>query len=299
MSGGCSGEAPGITPLRPAFRLELSRSVCHNPRMKFDLVAGTTALYLDPVYYDYEYRGRLSDVRFYTDHYLRHADAAAPVLELGVGSGRIALKAVRKGANVLGLDLSTDMLDRCEEGRLKLPKASRDRLRLVQGDMRAFNFEQRFPLISCPFNAFMHLYTNEDAERCLTQIRRHLAPDGLFLLDVLMPDLDYLNRPAFKTFAGVRFKHPRYDCHFTYAEQTAYDAVTQLNQIKLLYDRTDPLESGPPSYVVELSHRYFFPAELLALLHGNGFQVRHRFGDFEGGSLDAQCESQVLVCGLT
>ena len=83
------------------------------------------------------------------------------------------------------------------------------------------------------------------------------------------------------------------------AEQTAYDAVTQLNQIKLLYDRTDPLESGPPSYVVELSHRYFFPAELLALLHGNGFQVLHRFGDFEGGSLDAQCESQVLVCGLT
>lgn len=261
----------------------------------FDLEAGTTALYKDPTYYDYEYKDRVADVRWYAERYV---EAEGPALELGVGTGRIALRAVREGATVTGVDLSTTMLEQAEARRQSLPKTKRDRLELLQGDMRALDLGRRFALVSCPFNAFMHMYTREDAERCLAVARAHLEPGGVFALDVLMPDLEYLNRPAFKTFAGVRFKHPTFGCHFIYAEQTAYDPVTQLNQMRLMYERSDPDEDGPPSYVVELSHRYFFPRELEALLHANGFRVLMTYGDFELGALHSTSESQVLLCGL-
>lgn len=262
---------------------------------KFDLHAGTTSLYLDPQYYDYEYKDRTADVRWYCE---RYKDADGPVLELGVGSGRIALRAARAGVRVVGLDLSHDMLAQARARRAELPKKAQALLTLVQGDMRRFALDRRFALVSCPFNAFQHMYTREDAEACLARVREHLEPGGLFLLDVLMPDLEYLNRPAFKTFAGVRFKHPRHGCHFTYAEQTAFDMVSQLNQMRFLYERSDPAEVGPPSYSVQLSHRYFFPQELEALLHYNGFQVLGHYGDFELGELRGDVESQVVVCRL-
>lgn len=262
---------------------------------KFDLHAGTTSLYLDPTYYDYEYKDRTADIRWYCE---RYAEAGGLVLELGVGTARIALRAARAGTPIVGLDLSETMLAHAAERRAALPKKARDHLALVRGDMRHFEFSERFALISCPFNAFQHMYTREDAEACLDGVRRHLQPGGVFLLDVLMPDLDYLSRPAFKTFAGVRFKHPRHGCHFTYAEQTAFDMASQLNQMRFLYERSDPAEPGPASYSVQLSHRYFFPRELEALLHYNGFKVLCHYGDFELGELRADGESQVLICAL-
>ena len=264
-------------------------------RNGFDLHAGTTSLYLDPTYYDYEYKDRTADVRWYCE---RYAEAEGPVVELGVGTGRIAARAARAGVRVVGLDLSETMLGRARERKLGLPKGKQGHLLLVRGDMRRFAFDRRFPLISCPFNAFQHLYTREDVEACLGCVRAHLAPGGRFLLDVLMPDLEYLNRPAFKTYAGVKFKHPRFGCHFTYAEQTAFDVTTHLNQMRFLYDRADPIEEGPPSYSIQLSHRYFFPQELEALLHYNGFRILSHGGDFEGGELRADGESQVVVAVL-
>ena len=63
------------------------------------------------------------------------------------------------------------------------------------------------------------------------------------------------------------------------------------------YDRTEDGE-GPEEVAVQLSHRCFFPAELEALLHYNGFEVLARYGDFEQGELRGDSESQVLVCAL-
>ncbi len=262
----------------------------------FDLHAGTTQFYLDAVYYDHEYKSRAGDVRWYTSHY---TDAKGPVLELGVGTGRTALRAVRAGATVVGVDLAPAMLAAAAARRETLPRARRPHLHLVRADMRRFAFARRFPLVSCPFNAFQHLYTRADVEACLACVRAHLEPDGLFLLDVLMPDVDYLNRPAFKRYPGVRFKHPSYGAHYTYSEQSGWDPVGQVNQMWFHYDHSDDVEgSGPPHVCRQLSHRYFFPAELEALLHYNGFEQIAVYGDFEEGALDADAESQVVVCGL-
>ncbi len=260
----------------------------------FDLRAGTEDFYADAVYYDYEFKTRREDVRWYTTHYM---SADGPVLELGVGSGRTAITAARGGACIVGVDLSWSMLRQAAARRARLPKAKRDSLKLVRADMRQLALAGRFAMVSCPFNCFQHLYTREDVERCLAVVRDHLEPDGLFLMDVLVPDLEYLTRPPFKRYPGVRFKHPTYGIHYTYSEQSAYDAVRQISQMWFQYDRTEDGE-GPEEVAVQLSHRCFFPAELEALLHYNGFEVLARYGDFEQGELRGDSESQVLVCAL-
>lgn len=261
---------------------------------EFDLEAGTRDFYRDPVYYEFEFKSRRADVRWYVERYVA---AEEPVLELGVGAGRIAVPAVRAGASVVGVDVSESMLARAEARRKRLPKAKRDHLELHAGDMRALDLGRRFGLVSCPFNAFMHLYTREDVERCLASVRAHLEPDGLFLFDVLMPDLEYLLRPPFKRYPGVRFKHPTYGIHYTYSEQSAWDPVSQICQMWFYYTRSEdeaPPEA-PEELCIQLSHRYFWPQELDALLHYNGFERLMWFGDFEGGELRTDAESIVVM----
>ncbi len=259
----------------------------------FDLHAGTTDFYADAVYYEHEFQHRAADARWYAQHYV---ETGSPVLELGVGGGRIAVRAVRQGATVVGLDLSETMLAYADERRLKLPKAKRERLTLVQGDMRDFDLGRTFALIGCPFNAFMHLYTADDALRTLAAVRRHLEPGGLFIFDVLMADLDHLSRPPFKRYPGIRFRHPTYGTHYTYSEQSGWDPVRQINQMWLWYTRDADASEGPTEYCIQLSHRYFFPQEMNLLLDVAGFEVVARFGDFDEGPLRADSESMVYLC---
>ena len=264
---------------------------------EFDLHAGTTQFYEDPYYYDYEFKSRREDVRFYTERYL---EADGWCVELDVGTGRIAAPAVRAGAKIIGIDLHEGMLKVAEERRQKLAKAKRAYLRLVQDDMRSFDLGERFPLITLPFNALQHMYTHEDAQACLSRVHAHLEPGGLLIFDVLMPDFEYLNRPAFARFQGVDFKHPTWGATYNYSEQSAYDHLRQLNQVWFYYDRIDPPlgvpSDAPEHHSIQLSHRYYFPQELSLLLKVCGFEVIHCAGDFEGGPIQEGNESLVYMC---
>jgi SAM-dependent methyltransferase len=259
----------------------------------FDLRAGNSEFYVDPTYYDYEFKNRTEDVEWYVHQY---QSATSTVLELAIGSGRIALKAVALGVDVVGIDLAPAMLTQAKAHYEKLKKSKRGQLNMFRADMRSFQLDRKFDLITCPFNAFQHLYTRQDVEACLERVRAHLAPGGRFILDVLTPDLEYLIRSPYKTVPGVRFRHPTYRAYYTYSERSAYDPVTQLNQMWFHYEKCNAAGDGPPEVTIQLSHRYFYPEELGALLHYNGFEVLNRYGDFENEPLDADSDSMVLVC---
>ncbi len=262
----------------------------------FDLHAGTNEFYLDTAHYDYEFRDRTEDVKFYVEQYQQ----VERVLELGVGTGRIALKAVKKGANVTGLDLHEGMLKAAQTHREKLSAEKREKFQLIQGDMRYFDLQEKFDLITCPFNAFQHLYEIKDVNACLQSVKKHLLPKGKFILDVLMPDLEYLQRPSYQIVKGIKFFHPVWQAEYAYSERSAYDPVRQINQVWIYYDQVEPPMraeiKAPKQHTIQLSHRYFFPMELEALLMFNGFKLLDRFGGFQGEALGEGCESQVLIC---
>jgi SAM-dependent methyltransferase len=132
--------------------------------------------------YDPWSRSVIEDVEFYV------AEAKAdggPIVELGVGTGRIALPIASAGVEVIGVDSSEGMLAVCREQaeRAGLPEL----LDLRLGDLREPPVEERVGLVICPFRAFLHMPNEEERLRALRAARALLRPGGRFVFDVFAP----------------------------------------------------------------------------------------------------------------
>lgn len=256
--------------------------------------AGSHEHYEDAVLYDYEYRRRRADVNFYKDLAGELIGGSGRILELACGSGRVTIPLARAGYQVVGLDLSGPMLARAAARLRRAGRTARARVSLVRADMRRFALAEGFPLIIMAFNSFEHLYTRVDVSTCLDRVREHLAPGGYFVFDVQNPNLRWLTRDPSRRWARTKFTHPATGQRFVYSTNHEYEPISQIALIQLYYQPLDP--DGGPERVVTVAQRKFFPAELEALLHANGFIVRRRYGDFAGGILHGDCESQVVLC---
>jgi SAM-dependent methyltransferase len=124
----------------------------------------------------------VEDVSFYVDEALT---AGGDVVELGVGTGRIAIPTALAGAQVIGVDSSAEMLAVCAERAREAGVESRLDLRL--GDLRRPPVDERVPLVTCPFRSYLHL--RDDGERldALRAARDLLRPGGRIVFDVFRP----------------------------------------------------------------------------------------------------------------
>jgi SAM-dependent methyltransferase len=252
-----------------------------------ELEAGARAHYEDPAYYTATYAHRIDDVAFYVTLARR---SGGPVLEYGVGNGRIALPMARHGVEVVGVDWSRPMLDDVRERLRREPAEVRRRVRLARGDMRSVRLARRFPLVICTFNTALHLYTRPDVERYLARVRAHLAPRGRFVVDLSVPPLEDLARHPGRPHHTPRFRHPTAGVIVKNREHFDYDPVRQVLFVSMEFE---PVEEPKNTWVTPLAHRQFFPQEWEALLHYNGFDVERVEGDFQGGPLTR--DSDVMV----
>ena len=135
--------------------------------------------------YDPWSRGVVEDISFYVDEALA---AGSPVVELGVGTGRIASPTAAAGIDVIGVDASAGMLEVCAEEARKAGVA--ERLDLRQGDLRRPPVDERVQLVTCPFRAFLHLATDAERLEALASVRTMLRPGGRLVFDVFQPSQD-------------------------------------------------------------------------------------------------------------
>jgi SAM-dependent methyltransferase len=124
------------------------------------------------------------DVGFYVEL----AKEAGTVVELGVGTGRIAVPTAAAGVPVIGVDSSRGMLEVCAEAVATAGVAGLVDLRL--GDLADPPVLERVPLVTCPFRAYLHLHTDEERLRALAGARRLLVPGGRLAFDVFAPGAD-------------------------------------------------------------------------------------------------------------
>jgi len=125
------------------------------------------------------------DVEFYVEEAVA---SAGPVVELGVGTGRIAVPVAKAGIRVIGVDASAGMLEVA-----RAYAAAEDAAELVdlrQGDMREPPVAERVPLVLIPFRSLLHMTTEDDRLRALTAARELLAPGGRLVFDVFAPGRD-------------------------------------------------------------------------------------------------------------
>jgi ubiquinone/menaquinone biosynthesis C-methylase UbiE len=125
-------------------------------------------------HYD-EWSARMTDdVAFYVS-LAQNADG--PLVELAVGSGRVAIPVVQAtGRRVIGIDSSPAML---EQAGVKAKEAGVE-LELLEGDMRDFAVDESAALIYCPFRALLHLPTWADRRRTFDRVAASLEPGGRF-----------------------------------------------------------------------------------------------------------------------
>lgn len=251
--------------------------------------AGATQHYDDPAYYTKTYKARTHDVEYYVKLARR---SKGPVLEYGVGNGRVALPIARAGVEVVGIDLSQPMLDSLEATLQSSPKQLRARVRYQHGDMREVRLKRRFPLIIAPFNCVLHLYERSDMEAFLARVREHLAPQGRFVFDFSVPHGEDLSRDPEKAYGAPRIKHPTTGELTRYAERFEYDRLRQLLLIKMEFSP----EGRSKPWTVLLTHRQYFPREMEALLHYNGFADIFFTADFSDAAADQHVDSLVVSC---
>lgn len=225
------------------------------------------------------YARRVEDVAFYV---ALAEQARGPVLECGIGNGRIAIPMARCGVSVIGIDHSKPMLADLRKRLLAETPEVRARVRAIRGDVRRTQLTQRFNLVVAPFNTALHLYTRDDVEQFLARVRGHIAPRGRFVVDLSMPMVADLARDPSRPFRAPNFLHPTAGVRVRNRERFDYDPLRQVLFVAMEFEAVD---DAACAWMTPLAHRQFFPCEWEALLHYNGFEVERVDGDFQGGPL--------------
>ncbi len=199
---------------------------------------------------------------------LAAAHGGGPVLELGVGSGRLALPLAARGVEVHGIDASAAMVDRLRA------KPGGDAVHVTIGDMAdlALVDPPPFSVVFVAFNTFFNLATEDDQRRCLQRVAELLAPDGVFLVEAFVPaDVDG---------AGV-------DGSVTPRQLSVDEVVLTVSQ----RDRQAQTISGQHVHITEAGIRlrpwhlrYLTPAQLDGLASSCGLEVERRDGGWHGES---------------
>jgi ubiquinone/menaquinone biosynthesis C-methylase UbiE len=194
------------------------------------------------------------------DFYVAQArKSGGPVVELGVGTGRIAVPVARAGIHVIGVDDSEAMLVLC---RARAEEAGvSDLVELRSGDLRRPPVLERVPLVTCPFRALLHLGSDEERLEALRAVYRLLLPRGRFVFDVFAPsmeDVEETNGRWLEREPGIW-------------ERADWDLK---RRILTLAVRGEAGETA-----MQLAWRS--PEEWRALLEGAGFEVEATYGWFD------------------
>jgi len=210
-----------------------------------------------------------------------------PILELGCGTGRITVPIAQDGHHIVGLDRSAAMLERAE----RRARRADVEVRWVEGDMRAFSFNEAFALVFVAFNSFLMLDPN-DRWSCLARVREHLAPRGRVAIDVFQPDPEVIVGKD----GGVVDEWERIDPENGRAvrklssSHANVDGVTQRFWYDEMTDGGTVLRIGGTTTL-----HYLYRREAELLFSEAGFVIETLHGDYDGNPADARSQKLLVV----
>src|SRR5262245_22350455 len=248
----------------------------------------------DAVLYDWEYRRRRDDVRFYCT---LADERGGPVLDLGCGTGRLMLPLLRAGHVVVGLDRAPAMLTRAAARLDRLAPRVRRRALLLRADLRRLPVRRRFQLAIAAFHTIQHLATDRELRQFFTGVARVLQPGGWLAFDSFAPSARFLARATAGTerrWARTRFRHPATGRPTEYTESYRLDG----RQLTTMFHYRETGAGGgraTASRRVVLVHRLLDPDEVRVLLAGCGLTPIASWGGFDGRPLAGPTEQHIFL----
>jgi len=242
---------------------------------------------MNDAYKEDTYGERIAGI--YDDWYAGYDEAAidclyrlargGPALELGIGTGRIALPLKQRGVEVHGIDASEAMV-----ARLRL-KPGGDQIPVTFGSFADLPVEGQFSLVYVPFNTFYALLTQAEQVRCFQNVARHLRPEGVFVIEAFLPDLTRFTGRQTVRALGIENDEVRLDA-------TQVDPVSQV----ITSQHIVLTEQGVRLYPVKL--RYVWPAEMDLMASLASMRLQLRWGSWQGTAFTAESGKHISVYEL-
>lgn len=224
-----------------------------------------------------DWAGEIDFYRAMTIEVKNHGES---ILEVGCGTGRVALQLAQEGIPIVGMDLSPSMLALARQKSQGLSN-----VRWVVGDMQTFELGEHFGLILIPGHSFQFMLTPADQIACLTCIRQHLTSGGKLVIHVNHDDLGWLGGLIQGQGTGFELKgeYRQTSMKGSIRAWTAwsYEAATQTASAIDAWEFI-----GEDGMVMERKESIpkrlhcFFPIEMEHLLARAGFELEALYGDF-------------------
>ncbi len=233
--------------------------------------------YQNPAVYDAEYGDYSDDFNVFVD-----LKTEGWALDLACGTGRLTMALENSGLNCIGLDASKEMLDRARS------KSQDLHIHYLQDDIRHFNLEQTFDVITMAGNSFQALLTDNDQDNMLSCVRQHLRKDGLFVFNTRNPlqekllstdtfefwhDFTDSNGNLVRVFGKQRYDSSSEIMHYT--TKRVWPTFETISEISLKFTEADTL---------------------IERLDKNGFEVINVYGGVDKRSYTKECSSIIPLC---
>jgi SAM-dependent methyltransferase len=209
-----------------------------------------------------------------TVEFLARLADSGPVLELGPGTGRIAIPLAERGLQIHGIEASPAMVERLKA------KPGGEQVRVTLGDFADMGVEGRFTLAFAVFNTFTNLVSQEDQVRCFVNVAERLTDDGAFVIEALLPHADLVS-----TGHGMSVLQVEADKLVLAASR--YDRVSQ--RLRMLY----VIVEGGRLRLIPLNARLVWPSELDLMARLAGLRLRERWGGWLGEPFTADSRNHV------
>ncbi len=211
--------------------------------------------------------------------FLEELAGTGPVLELGVGTGRLALPLAARGLRVDGIDISPAMVERLHG------KPGGEQLQVEIGDFADVAVSDRYALIFVAWNSFFNLLTQDDQVRCFENVAAHLTDAGLFAIEAYTPAFLYRLRDN---------------------QEVSTEAI-EVDEVRIGVLRHDPAtQSLEQSHVAITSsgirlnpvvQRYAWPSELDLMARIAGLRLKQRWGSWNKEPFSSGSATHISVYG--
>ena len=204
-----------------------------------------------------------------------------PALELGIGTGRIAIPLAQRGTEVHGIDASEAIVAqmRAKPGGDAIPVTIID---FSDFSLKDDNGDRKFSLVYVVFNTLFQATSQQAQVQCFRSVASHLADDGVFLVEAFVPDPTRFTRDQNVSAGSV-------ESDLVSLDISRHDPVNQFVRSQHVF----LTESGVKLYPVQV--RYSWPSELDLMAQLAGMRLRERWSDWHGSPFTASSEFHISI----
>jgi SAM-dependent methyltransferase len=210
---------------------------------------------------------------------LKDLAGTGPALELGIGTGRVALPLAAQGLEVHGVEVSAAMAAKLRD------KPGGDRISVTVGNFVDGGPGGDYSLVFVAFNTFFLLGSQEEQVRCFANVSKHLRPGGLFVIEAFVPDLTRFT-------GGQIVQAMQVEVDGVKLEMSRHDPLTQ----RTFSQHVFITERGIKLYPVQV--RYAWPSELDLMARLAGMRLRERWGDWGRAAFTGASKHHISIYEL-